>query len=361
MSERVKISDLKDHKSNSFFFDNIEGDAWSEFLDSVRTSGVIVPIIITQDNVIVSGHQRVRACKALHIDEIEAEVREFNDEDEILKQLIEINIRQRGMGNSNPVKFGRCLAELERIYGVRNGSGGMPDPNNSGGKSQGDLASELGISVDTLRSYKKLAQAIPEMQDLVESGKVTKTIALRLLHELSEDEQRQLAVEVSGIDEQLSGREIEFYKNRIKTLTDENNALREQPHVIKEVEVPPEDYEETKEKLSSAQDELSKTETKLSDAKREISENEKEIEKLNKKISEMKNKSNKIDNLSINMFIEQCRGFVKTAKAQGKTLLKGKDTSNWGDMHDCIDALTELVEWAQSFSSELSINQSQET
>lgn len=30
-------------------------------------------------------------------------------------------IRQRGIGNTNPIKLGRCLVELERIYGVHNG------------------------------------------------------------------------------------------------------------------------------------------------------------------------------------------------------------------------------------------------
>lgn len=39
----------------------------------------------------------------------------------MLKDLIETNIRQRGIDNPNPVKLGRCIKELERIYGVREG------------------------------------------------------------------------------------------------------------------------------------------------------------------------------------------------------------------------------------------------
>lgn len=33
--------------------------------------------------------------------------------------VVEINIRQRGIGN--PIKLGRCIKELERIYGIQNG------------------------------------------------------------------------------------------------------------------------------------------------------------------------------------------------------------------------------------------------
>lgn len=50
------------------------------------------------------------------------DVHTYNSEDEILQDLLETNIRQRGIGNPNPVKLGRCIKELERIYGVRDGS-----------------------------------------------------------------------------------------------------------------------------------------------------------------------------------------------------------------------------------------------
>lgn len=91
-----------------------------------------------------------------------------------------------GIGNTNPVKFGRCIKELERIYGVRAGSAGGTganqytklEPNNSGeATTQEDLANQLGISADTLRNYKQLADMIPEIQGLIETGTVTPTTA----------------------------------------------------------------------------------------------------------------------------------------------------------------------------------------
>lgn len=255
MSQKLKISELIPHDQNSYYFDDMNGDAWTEFVESVRTSGVIEPIVVTQDKTIVSGHQRVRACKALGIDEIEAEVRIIDSEDEVLKQLIETNIRQRGVGNTNPVKFGRCLMELERIYGVKQGKRTDIEtfPNNSE-KSQEDLASELGISVDTLNNYKKIATAIPEIQSLVESGRVTKTVALGLMKKLSEEEQKQLAEMLPYGADKLSSREIKFYTDRITKLTEENKTLRTQKpeKVIETVEVVPNDYDDLKEQLSAA-------------------------------------------------------------------------------------------------------------
>lgn len=43
------------------------GEKWNEFLDSIKTRGVIEPIVITPEKIIISGHQRVRACKELGI------------------------------------------------------------------------------------------------------------------------------------------------------------------------------------------------------------------------------------------------------------------------------------------------------
>lgn len=82
---------------------------------------------------------------------------------------LETNIRQRGDIGGSAKKVGLRIKELERIYGVREG---RPEklPNNSVVKSQSDLATQMGISVDTLQNYKLLAEMIPELSDLVDTG-----------------------------------------------------------------------------------------------------------------------------------------------------------------------------------------------
>ena len=215
MSQRLKIKDLIPHKDNDFFFDDIKGDAWDEFVESIKTSGVIEPIVVTQEKVIISGHQRVMACKFLGIEEIEAEVRIVDTDDEILKQLIETNIRQRGIGNTNPVKFGRCLKELERIYGVRDGSAGGTGANQytneveSNNFTEADLANQLGLTRQTIQNYKQLADAIPEIQDLVETGIVTPTTARAIVKKLPEFQQKELAKQFAEKMEKVTQKEAE--------------------------------------------------------------------------------------------------------------------------------------------------------
>lgn len=87
----------------------------------------------------------------------------------ILEDLISTNIFQRGIGNINPMKMARCIMELERIKGVRQGSAGkvsILEGNNFPPKkaSQKDLAEEIGLDERQLRNYKQLNSLIPELQ-----------------------------------------------------------------------------------------------------------------------------------------------------------------------------------------------------
>lgn len=197
--QQINISELTTHPKNDYFFDDITGENWDAFLESIKTSGVIEPVIVTQDKTIVSGHQRIRACKSLGIQTVQCDIRIYDNDDHLLKDLIETNLRQRGIGNTNPIKLGRCIKELERIYGIKNGNNQYNSlPNYSEPiMNQNNLASVIGISVDTLRNYKKLTDLIPELTDLVDTGIVTPTTALSIVKSMTPEEQEQF---ISSMD-----------------------------------------------------------------------------------------------------------------------------------------------------------------
>lgn len=97
----------------------------------------------------------------------------------------ETNIRQRGDVGGSAKKVGKRIKELERIYGIHQGNGSNQyeqKPNNSViAKSQEDIAAQMGISVDTLQNYKMMAEMIPELEDLMDTGIVTKVRQCRNL------------------------------------------------------------------------------------------------------------------------------------------------------------------------------------
>lgn len=46
---KIKISELKPHPQNNFYFDDMEGDAWDSLLQSISTSNVTNAITIVNN------------------------------------------------------------------------------------------------------------------------------------------------------------------------------------------------------------------------------------------------------------------------------------------------------------------------
>lgn len=247
--QEFDVNELKEHPRNQEFFDDISGDEWKDFLQSIKTSGVIEPIVITQNKVIVSGHQRVRACKELGIPTIMAEMRDYKDEDEILKALLETNLRQRGTVGGSVKQIGRRIMELERLYGIQHGGDRRskveksPLKESSQPKTQEELASMLGISLDTLKNYKTLTQMIPELEELVDTGIVSKSAALAVLKELDTNEQEQL-ISALDVTHRITGKEIQEaikdmkadYDDLEEQIKEKNEQITEKKQTIKDLQ-----------------------------------------------------------------------------------------------------------------------------
>lgn len=239
----LKISDLTPHPKNEYFFDDITGERWTEFVNSIKEGGVRTPIIVTDNMVIVSGNQRVRACKELGISVIDAEVRHYASEDEVIKDLIETNLRQRGVICDSEVKAGRRFAELKRIEGFKEGRRKLDQVGLV--KSQETLAAEFGISKTEMNRLIAISKAEPAVQDLLESGKISKSSALTMISKLSAEDQKDVAKEISGRDSRVTESElrriIEERDRRIRDL-----ESREPETKVVEKVVVPEDYEQAK-------------------------------------------------------------------------------------------------------------------
>lgn len=232
---KIKISELKPHPQNNFYFDDMEGDAWDSLLQSISTSNVTNAITITQNKVIISGHQRIRACKVLGIEEVSYKMIEYENENQEIKDLIESNLRQRVLGNTNPVKLGRCFSFLNEYYEFHQGNGSNQHEqkeklftfaNSDIPSNQTELAESYGITKQTMNNYMRMASMIPELEDLVDTGIVTKDTALAIIRNLSSDEQRDL---ISSLDitKKITKKEAKEYIKTIKELKAENKELKD--------------------------------------------------------------------------------------------------------------------------------------
>ena len=199
--QMIDVNKFFPHPRNNEFFDDIKGSKWEDFKKSIARRGVIEAITATEISsklMIISGHQRVNATKELNILEIPCRLVHYPETDEhtgnskedaILEDLISTNILQRGIGNINPMKMAKCIVELERIYGIKNGGNRKSNINS---KTQKDLAEQINLTQQQLNRYKNLLNLIPELQDLVESDEVKSTVAYKIWAKLSPAEQQEL-------------------------------------------------------------------------------------------------------------------------------------------------------------------------
>lgn len=237
--QQFNVDELKPHPRNNEFFDDMTGEKWEEFLESIRTRGVVEPIVITPDKVIVSGHQRVRACKELGIRTVMCDVHTYDNEDQILQDLIETNIRQRGTIGGSAKKEGRRIQELERLYGISVGNNQYSSLPKVSVSSQGDLAKSLDVSVDTLQNYKLLTEMIPELEELVDTGIVSVTTAIAIIKTMSPEQQLEMFSQMD-VTKRITRRAVEEYKKAHPPQVIDNTdyaKIDELQEKIKELEI----------------------------------------------------------------------------------------------------------------------------
>lgn len=215
------------------------------------------------------------------ITKIACDVHHYDSEDEILQDLLETNIRQRGDVGGSAKKVGLRIKELERIYGIQNGSSSFQGnqhevvTNNSEAPkhTQEQLATQMGISVDTLRNYKQLSEMIPELSDLVDTGIVTKTTALALMKELPEKEQIELISSLPS-GQKYTQKQIKEKVDEIKKKADEN--MNEVKKKISELEKTNKDL--LAQPVQVVRDELA--DRTIEDLKRQLADKDKQLKEL---------------------------------------------------------------------------------
>lgn len=198
--QRQKIESLKPSPDIEYFFDDITGDRWEEFKESIMRHGVLTPLIVSADGkLILSGRQRYRACLELGIDYVPVRRRSVCDRDDERITIIESNIRQRGVINSPSVKLGRIILELERIYGADKDRGGCPT---AGHISRAFIREQIGVDKSVAVCSKRIATMPAEVQSLVTDGVVAPRVIYDQLGNRSEAEQKAVAAAIrnAGMD-----------------------------------------------------------------------------------------------------------------------------------------------------------------
>lgn len=179
---------------------NFDPSALNELAQSIKTYGVIQPILVTKKGdryMIVAGERRFRATKLAEKKTIPAIVKDFTDSEVKEIALLE-NIQRQDL---NPIETARAMQELMDNYNW----------------TQEALADRLGKSRPNVANTLRLLTLCPEVIELVETGKLSAGHARSLVVVTNPDVQLKLANQVMG--SKLTVRDME---NAVKAVSKEN-------------------------------------------------------------------------------------------------------------------------------------------
>ena len=169
---------------------NFDPTALKELAESIKTYGVIQPILVVPKKdryMIVAGERRFRASKLAGLKKIPAVVREYNEQQVQEISLLE-NIQREDL---NPIETAKAMKELLTNYGW----------------TQEELADRLGKSRPVVANFIRLLSLCPEVIALIESGKLSAGHARSLV--VVTDPAVQLKLAKEAVTKKITVRDME--------------------------------------------------------------------------------------------------------------------------------------------------------
>ena len=187
----TELFPFKDHP-----FSVVDDKRMMEMVESVKEFGIMIPIIARPleegGYEIISGHRRTRACELAGIEKMPVLVRNL-DNDEATILMVDSNLQQRD--EIPPTERGRAYQmKLEALkhQGKRRDLTSAQVEQKLGWAVE-QVAEDVGQSRAQVQRYIRLNSLNPELQEMVDEGRLAFTPAVEISY-LKPEEQRALAI-----------------------------------------------------------------------------------------------------------------------------------------------------------------------
>ena len=173
--ESRSLDELKSHPRQAVLFADLN-EAEFEKLKQSMDKGLDFPIEITTDNIVIDGHQRLRAARELGWETIDVWVRDDLKEPQAIDQRhIEANLDRRQLSRLEQARLIKALCDLERNNRPRRHAAFQGDVRDRIGK-------RFGMDGRTAQRWMNLLETPPEVQDAVSQGKLPMLLAEKVSH-----------------------------------------------------------------------------------------------------------------------------------------------------------------------------------
>ncbi|WP_276872771.1 ParB/RepB/Spo0J family partition protein [Levyella massiliensis] len=227
------IDDFPDHP-----FKVRDDEDMMQLVESVKGRGVITPATVRQKEdgryELVSGHRRKRACELAGFETLRIEIVDLN-RDEATILMVESNFqRSEILPSEKAFAYKMRLEAMKRQAGRPSKEYASPLATNfPQGRSDVELAEQVGESKDQIRRYIRLTNLVPELLEFVDEGRIKMRPAVELSY-LDEDCQRDVVDEIDLNDATPSHDQT----IRMRKLFNEGNLTTEAIHAVMSEEKP---------------------------------------------------------------------------------------------------------------------------
>ena len=172
-----------------------------QLVESIKERGVITPATVRQKEdgryELISGHRRKRASELAGLDMLRCEVVEL-DRDEATILMVESNLQRSViLPSEKAFAYKMRLDAMKRKAGRPSKENVSPVATNfQQGRSDVELAEQVGESKDQIRRFIRLTNLVPELLEIVDDGRMKLRPAVELSY-LNEDCQRDLVEEIN--------------------------------------------------------------------------------------------------------------------------------------------------------------------
>ena len=172
----MKVANIRPFEGHPFAVRDNK-DMW-DLVDSIKKFGVLEPVMVIPHKdggyEMVSGHRRMRACQLAGIENIPVIVRNL-DRDEAIISMVDSNLKREEISPMEKARAYQMKTDaMKRKMGRRTKEEIAQDEALGIKRMNADeeLAQQMGESPATIQRYKTLNKLVPELQDMVDKGKI---------------------------------------------------------------------------------------------------------------------------------------------------------------------------------------------
>ena len=172
----MKVANIRPFEGHPFAVRDNK-DMW-DLVDSIKKFGVLEPVMVIPHKdggyEMVSGHRRMRACQLAGIEDIPVIVRNL-DRDEAIISMVDSNLKREEISPMEKARAYQMKTDaMKRKMGRRTKEEIAQDEALGIKRMNADeeLAQQMGESPATIQRYKTLNKLVPELQNMVDEGKI---------------------------------------------------------------------------------------------------------------------------------------------------------------------------------------------